>query len=350
MTHLDDEAREWLIRLRFDDVDAETMAAWEAWLAQPDARTAYDRALNAWSLAGLTPARRPASLQLATDRYDPAQSIQQWRGRHRRRSRFAGPLAAGVLIALALGIGGRMWWTASGVEPVQSFATERAEHRDARLSDGSEILLAAMTDLQVSYDRQSRAVAFDRGEALFKVAKDPARPFVVSTPRGNFTAVGTAFNVDVRGEDVELFVTEGVVSVNPMFKGRSRPASDAIRVSAGQRLVVSGSSSNLVLYEGEAAPSRLWWEGRLEYRDAPLGAVIADVNRYTLRPIVLGSPGLDKLTYTGTVLLDAADTWAFGLVGAFPVAVESQGDKVVLRESAPAVRTRTSAGAIRPTP
>jgi transmembrane sensor len=335
---LADQAREWLLRLRFEEADDDTMAEWEAWLAQPGARAAYDLTLNAWSLAGLADAHRPSGLQIATDRYDPGVSVRDWRQRQAPRGVRIARMAAGLAAAALLGLGGAAWWNASGDEPRQTFATRRAEHRGAELSDGSKIELAAMTNLAVSFDRRRRAIEVARGEAMFQVAKDASRPFVVSTPRGQFTAVGTAFNVDIAGDEVELYVTEGVVSASPAPRpGQSEPA--PVRVAAGQRLVIRGSGPTLVLYEGAAAPARQWQEGRLEYREASLQSVIDDVNRYTHRPIVLDNPELGKLTYTGTVILSAADTWAYGLVGAFPVAVEQDDDRLILKADTKGKRT-----------
>lgn len=343
---LADEAREWLLRLRFEEADDQTMAEWETWLAQPGARSAYDRTLNAWSLAGLADAHRPSGLQVATDRYDPAISVREWRQRQAPPGINFARMAAGVVAAILMGLGGYMWWNAAGDEPPQTFATQRAEHRGAELSDGSKIELAAMTDLAVSYDRRRRSIDVARGEAMFEVAKDASRPFVVSTPRGQFTAVGTAFNVDITGDEVELFVTEGVVSARPAPRpGQSEPA--PVRVAAGQRLVIRGSGPTLVLYESAAGLTRQWQEGRLEYQEASLQSVIDDVNRYTHKPIVLDNPELGRLTYTGTVILSAADTWAYGLVGAFPVAIEHDGDKLILKScAAGASRKRCS---VRPT-
>ncbi|MEH3160166.1 MAG: FecR domain-containing protein [Sphingomonas taxi] len=66
-----------------------------------------------------------------------------------------------------------------------------------RLDDGSTVTLGAQTVLTVGFTRERRQLALERGEALFEVAHDRSRPFVVQTPFGAVTAVGTAFDVAV---------------------------------------------------------------------------------------------------------------------------------------------------------
>ncbi|MBI4626652.1 MAG: FecR domain-containing protein [Verrucomicrobia bacterium] len=53
-----------------------------------------------------------------------------------------------------------------------------------------------------------------RGKAHFTVAKNPSRPFVVSAGGGDVQAVGTVFNIRLRSEAIEVFVTEGKVQVD----------------------------------------------------------------------------------------------------------------------------------------
>ena len=50
-----------------------------------------------------------------------------------------------------------------------------------------------------------------------------------------------------------------------------------------------------------------WRAGRLEFAGDSLATVIASVNRYSVRPIVLEDPALAQLTFTGTVFVDAID-------------------------------------------
>jgi transmembrane sensor len=320
------EALEWLVRLRCGDVTQETITSWTAWLAEEGATEVYDTVVEAWTLAGMAPAERPTLRELADDRYDGSVSVAKWLQQRRNKFTHLWRIAAVVALGL-LGLSGT-WWAATDAEPKQALSTSRAESRNAALSDGSQIRLGAMSAVSVSYSRHRRAVSLTNGEATFEVAHDRLRPFVVSTPLADVTAVGTAFNIDLVDGAVELVVTDGVVKVDPAF---SRSGGEApLKIAAGQRLHIDGVRRRLVVYETGVTPSRSWRDDRLEYRGEPLESVIQDVNRYTLHPIHLDEPSIGKLAYTGTVQLNAVDSWVYGLPGAFPVSVQLRNGRVSL--------------------
>lgn len=314
------EARDWFVRLLDDEVSADEIALWQAWLARsPAHRAAYDRVTDAWALGGEAAADRPTLAELGGDRYAAGASVAEWRAKPRRSWRPA--LAAASLAVAILGGAATFSLMASGGE-AQAITTARAEHKAAALDDGSRVQVGAMTGVQVRLTEQRRDIKLDRGEAFFQVAQDESRPFVVRTPFGAVTATGTAFNVDVGADQLCITVSEGAVVVRPagLF---ARP----VRVEAGQRLIADADGVHVA-----AAPAQVTWtQGRLEYRGEPLRSVVEDVNRYAEHPIVLRDPAIGELAYTGTVRLDAASDWAQGLPAAFPVTVRlGEGGVIVL--------------------
>jgi transmembrane sensor len=329
------QAREWFVRLLDDDVGAEAIAGWEAWLrADPINAMTYDRVAEAWSVSGPAPLAPATPSQIRSDAYDGAVPISQWRQRHKGRLQLVWSTGAVAAVACLAAVGWTWRPAPAPVQP-QQFATMRGEHAQAMLPDGSSIALGGMTALEVRYEIGRRSIVLRGGEALFKVAHAPDRPFVVATALGDITAVGTAFDVDVGTDMVVLSVTEGVVSVVPAdLSPGSTPAAGptSLKVAAGQRLVLDRHGVHLARLDAEAvAPT--WMEGRLEYRNQPLSAVLEDVNRYADQPIVLADPALGELTYTGTVQLTDTAAWASGLAGAFPLDVHRDLDgKIILRK------------------
>lgn len=315
------EAREWFVRLLDEDVSVEELGRWEAWLARsPAHRAAYDRVADTWGLAGEGGARA-STRELATDFYDGAVSIAEWKRPAPRRAFRPSLIAASLAVAV---LGGSAVFVANPGGEAQAITTARAEHKQSMLADGSKLEVGAMTGVQVRLSERRREVKLDRGEAFFRVAPDEARPFVVKTPFGAVTAAGTAFNVDVGSDQICITVSEGAVVVRtPGLFSRT------VRVAAGQRLVADASG---VVVSASAAPVT-WTHGRLEYRAEPLRAVIEDVNRYAERPIVLRDPSVGDLAYTGTVRLDATGDWASGLPAAFPLEVGQGADGVIILSS-----------------
>jgi ferric-dicitrate binding protein FerR (iron transport regulator) len=102
--------------------------------------------------------------------------------------------AAAVEVGIAIVLGWTRQNSASGEIVYQ---TARGEQRSVVLTDGSIAQLNTLTRLIVHFDKHERRPELPSGEALFRVAHDKARPFIVDTPYASVRAVGTAFNVYV---------------------------------------------------------------------------------------------------------------------------------------------------------
>lgn len=83
------------------------------------------------------------------------------------------------------------------------------------LKDGSKVILNAGSSLKYHEDFGSdQRTFFLEGEAYFDVAKDPSRPFTVSTGQVTTTALGTSFNISAyENEDINVSLVTGKVSV-----------------------------------------------------------------------------------------------------------------------------------------
>ena len=67
--------------------------------------------------------------------------------------------------------------------------------------------------MQVDYSKETRRINLARGEAMFKVTKDPSRPFIVNAGGAIARAVGTRFGVEHREDRIRVTVAEGKVTV-----------------------------------------------------------------------------------------------------------------------------------------
>ena len=94
----------------------------------------------------------------------------------------------------------------------QRYATDIGEQYRTALADGSLVELNTATRVAVDLTPEERDIHLRKGEAVFEVAKDPSRPFVVKTPLADVRAIGTVFAVRTEN-GLEVAVSEGVVSV-----------------------------------------------------------------------------------------------------------------------------------------
>ena len=94
------------------------------------------------------------------------------------------------------------------------FSTGKGETKVVALKDGSVVTLNTASEIRVNYSDAVRAVELVRGEALFDVAKNKARPFVVAAGDTSVRVVGTSFTVrHFDAAPVQVLVREGIVEV-----------------------------------------------------------------------------------------------------------------------------------------
>ncbi len=226
-----------------------------------------------------------------------------------------------AVAALIVSVGTSVGWYArpvAQVSVVQSFASGHAERRAVRLADGSTVTLAADSRVDIAFTAGERRLMLRRGKALFDVAHNPARPFVVATSHGEVRAIGTAFDVAIGVREARVTVVEGVVRI--ALPGNGKGAGEPIEKLArkGERLAfgVSAGGGNSVGFisqddDADIEGATAWTRGQLVFHGEPLHEVIAEINRYARDRVVLTDPR-------------AADTPVFGVV--------DQGDTAAIRD------------------
>ncbi len=317
---LANEAAEWFLKLRDDDLSRADYLEWQEWIAESDDHArAFAGAEDCWD--ALDNIKDLPWVNTSP----PAHMTKNY---FRRIMPVAASIAASLLIALSIGL-----FLQKDITPsleTTSYQTARAEHKTIRLDDGSKINLGARSIINVNYSDIRRDITLVRGEAIFDVVKDKTRPFVVKTGNGTVTAIGTKFNIHSNDQNVVVTVLEGIVEVNPYPDNIIPDNASLPRVSAGKAVTYQGNGhiSEVMDTNIEAAVS--WEKGLLVRVDTPLASVIEDVNRYSAREIIIGDAALNDISFTGTVLNDGIDNWLRGLSVAYPIKVLDSGHNAIL--------------------
>lgn len=140
----------------------------------------------------------------------------------------------------------------------------------AELSDGSTARLNAGSDLDFAVSPEVRLATLN-GEAYFDVEKS-AVPFVVETPRGRVTVVGTSFNAFSRGGRMAVSCTSGQVRVR--FEG----IAEAYSLTPGNEVAIDANGN--VTTREEAGPESLdWLSDKSVFVNRPLAEILAELER-----------------------------------------------------------------------
>jgi transmembrane sensor len=178
------------------------------------------------------------------------------------------------------------------------YSTGPGEERTVTLEDASRIELNARTRLRVRYTTGLREIELVEGQALFQVAKDSARPFVVRTNSAQVRAVGTEFDVYRHGAETRVTVLEGIVAVQPALANAAVVSPTDFLIGAGEQAVVPPDGKPKA-HPANAAAATAWTRGELEFIETPLTEVAEEFNRYSPRRLVLESPSLANLRISG---------------------------------------------------
>jgi len=217
-----------------------------------------------------------------------------------------------------------------------TFSTAIGENRTVALSDGSTIALAADTHITVALSEKERNIELTKGEALFTVAKDAARPFKVHAGDATIVAVGTAFNVERDSDRAVVSVTEGRVVVEPVsyflpvsVLQEFKPKLRSVHLVAGQQ--TTAGSAGIEEPTKMESPATDWQTGHLAFHLQPLRYVLEDVNRYASKPIVSATEDVGALVITGTVERENISGWVKSLERAFDLQATEEADQITLR-------------------
>jgi transmembrane sensor len=320
----------WYERAGQESAPAETRGALNAWLEQSPEHAAAFRSIERTWLALKSSAEDPAILEL---RQETARRLTPLSA-HQSSLRWA----AAALIVLCLGAA--LWiavpriafdfsplaWLKGDTRNAitHTYATKTGDRLAIALDDGSKVTLNTATQLDVIFSKEARTVRLSRGQALFEVAKDASRPFVVQTQNHRFIAVGTTFDVHIETSQVKLTMLEGTVRAESIEPG------SVVRttVSAGEQFIARAHTEDRVR---RVDPERetSWRRGQVIFENTPLGEAIDELNRYSSTHIELADPKLADLRLSGTFATGSTNTFVEAIAAYFPIQIQHADEHTV---------------------
>ena len=143
-----------------------------------------------------------------------------------------------------------------------------------------------------NFEASQRTVHFNSGEAFFDVTRNESKPFVIQTHLASIKVIGTAFNVIVNQDLMEVSVDEGKVLVytsndsvylEPGFTVRIRPGnSDLTPVTTSDRNIWAYATHKFV------------------FQETPLYEVFKDIEKAQLCSIKLDNQAIGNCKLTAT--------------------------------------------------
>jgi len=261
MDAVEQDAARWVVRRNGAAPDALPDARFTKWYGASDQHArCYDSVAALWRQMN----------QVSGD------ALRQALARDLQRRKRRGKIIAAVSCSVAF-CGVFLWQSGAWWRWQADAVTAAGEIREVVLADGSRVLLDAQSAIRSDLSGTERRVTLLRGRALFTVARDPQRPFVVATPEARATALGTRYEVShLQPDTTDVSVLESQVRVDCAV---CAPGTAAQVLSPDQHAGVKASGITVDPVDANAAAA--WAERKLLLRDVPLADAVAQLNRYT---------------------------------------------------------------------
>jgi len=301
------EAAQWFARLKTLPVSHGTLKDFFAWRRERANAEAFEEAERFWSEAEKV-GERPSILR----------AIETAEHRPPRRPPFLTPFswtlaAAAVVASLGLSWGGYVLLFGG-----RNLVTGVGEQRVIALDDGSRLNLNTETRVNVRYGSEARHLVLKDGEAMFSVAKDKARPFVVTAGDVVVTATGTRFDVMLRDKRTVVTLVEGRVSVRA-------PDGTTTWLRPGEQWGWPPEGPRVQNVKVDTVTA--WTEGRLVFDNAALANAIGEVNRYGGVRVILDAPNLGSERLSGSFQVGDSESFVAAVTAFLPLRqqVDSRG-------------------------
>ena len=233
--------------------------------------------------------------------------------------------------ALAAGLAGSVY-LGRHVLFRERLRTGIGERRSMVLPDGSLVELNTDSEAYWQFDRVSRRLWLEHGEAAITVAKDLARPFTLMAGIGLANLTAGQFNARLRPSGLNLVVVSGAAAVES-------PASQvqtSVYTAADQHQMVQVSNTRIAVVpapEGEVQNLQAWRRGEIVFEGQTLGDAVGEYNRYLTRKLVVADRHLADIRLGGRFLTSDPDGFLQALNTSFGIRTIEDGPSRILLKS-----------------
>lgn len=313
---IDRVAAEWAAKRDLGTLSAGEQAAFEAWLA------ADIRHLGAYGRAEAVLGRLERLSGVAVNPVPGGDAEKT--GWTRRRTLLAGGVAAGLVASMGI------TEVDDGIQQ-EAFSTGIGQMQEVVLADGSVVSLNTDSKISINFTDEARNIDLLKGEALFDVAKNRQRPFIVSAGDTRVRAVGTSFMVSLLPKrPMQVLVREGVVELQRADDTRSMPVLASANIQA---IAPAGAPFiTVAMPEEKLVRDLAWRHGNIALDNQTLASAAAEFARYSEVRIVV-DPDVSNRTVTGLFASNDPVGFARAAASVLKLRAEVRGNEIRIFEN-----------------
>ena len=182
----------------------------------------------------------------------------------------------------------------------QTYCAPFGGHKSVQLGDASTVELNSGTCITADISSKARAIGLDAGEAIFQVAHDPARPFVVKSGPISIEALGTQFDVYRRDASTRVAVVEGVVQVGSLdatSRSSGKPLAELQQIEVPDNPALARVRKNITPREFDQMTA--WIHGAIVLKQQSLKGAFSEFARYQHIQVEYKDPHIAEVPFDG---------------------------------------------------
>lgn len=328
-----DVASEWVAKLDRELTSEETLQL-KSWLDESEKhKTAFLKLVALWD--------KMESLSRLSELFEPA--VETKRSKSRSFFGIAASLALISIVFMGVLLNTNLLGTQPHMQTIlyqTDYSTKVGEQATFYLQDQTALKLNTNSVARVTYTDKQRLIELVQGELFVEVAHNAAKPLSVHARGTVFQATGTAFNVELLNNKVEMIVTDGRVLVSGvqqlakslLEKADVRLSKDSLAVVKGQKVRLSENDKRPVLVKKldvDIASDLAWQEGELVFSGESLYEAMQEVSRYTEFNFKFSQQEIKQLQIAGLFKTDDVDGLLKALEYNFDIISEVSDNRTV---------------------
>jgi transmembrane sensor len=183
-------------------------------------------------------------------------------------------------------------------KPIEvSYSSNIGERKNIQLPDGSVAVLNSNSSIKFAGDfNQNERSIILIGEAFFRVAKNPSKPFIVHSGAFSVTAAGTSFYVHARNKEKDYKVD--------LLEGKVRLASNENNIPEtillpGEEGTWQSSKMSFTKTFCDSTVLKQWISGKLSFKNMAVEKVLELLQQWYGVDITVKHKKWEKITLTG---------------------------------------------------
>lgn len=197
------------------------------------------------------------------------------------------------------------------------------------LPDDSIIDLDVKSNINVQYYENKRSVTLKEGKALFSVAKNKNKPFIVKAGNTSIEVLGTKFEVIKVDDNTKINVLEGLVRVDYVDQNTGNKRS-IIQLQKEESMLLSKKGKVLNYSKINSDTIANWKNDIIQFKETSLKDAVVMFSRYSDQKIQFDNYDIQNLKISGKFNTSQYESFLESIQLIYPIKIEKKGKITII--------------------